>query len=276
MSAPFEQPLGELLHWFFDVTTHPHSVGRGLAELRSSLAPGALDPWVKGGLSETAGERLEIYHHGYFARLTECLQDDYPALEFALGNREFGELCHAYIVECPSRQPNLNRFGAGLSGFLQHFERALASFFVELAQLEWALVQAVHATKSAPVSWEAMAHVGAQNLNDIRFIPSESLQLFEFRYPVNAFLQAFFDECSVAIPEPFETHVAVVRADLIVWRMDLTRTQARLLTRLMHREPLGAALRDLEASPAEVQSWFADWAKLGVFSGVEFSCSPST
>ncbi len=63
-------------------------------------------------------ERIDIYRRGYHARLIECLVDDYPVLEHALGAEAFEALSRRYIARYPSSGPSLNYFGQLMADFV--------------------------------------------------------------------------------------------------------------------------------------------------------------
>src|SRR3954471_1857997 len=92
-SARGGQPaLAELQSWVFERVTAPEP---DTDSTRSSelIIAGRLAP----------ASRLEVYRHGYYARLIECLEDDYPALESALGTDVFRALCQDFIEQHPPR-----------------------------------------------------------------------------------------------------------------------------------------------------------------------------
>ncbi|MEK7821245.1 MAG: putative DNA-binding domain-containing protein, partial [Pseudomonadota bacterium] len=45
----------------------------------------------------SAGDRLNVYRQSYFARLIECVADDYPALQYLLGEDGFVDRLRAAI-----------------------------------------------------------------------------------------------------------------------------------------------------------------------------------
>ncbi|MEO6603812.1 MAG: DNA-binding domain-containing protein, partial [Polyangiaceae bacterium] len=72
---------------------------------------------IKPSATLTSAERIDIYRRGYHARLIECLVDDYPVLQHALGEAAFEDLCRAYIAAYPSNAPSLNYFGRQMAEF---------------------------------------------------------------------------------------------------------------------------------------------------------------
>src|SRR5215510_9534150 len=107
--------LAALQRWFARVITHPSDMTTALAEAQAPqlTAASATRPSARLGVER----RLGIYHSAYRSRLVECLTDDYPALQHALGHARFHALCLQYIAEFPSRAPNLNAFGEHMPAF---------------------------------------------------------------------------------------------------------------------------------------------------------------
>lgn len=269
-SAPLDWSLGTLQRWFLNVTTHPESVHAGV-EVQSELAsPSELARVLRPSVVESHLERLSIYHHGYFARLEECLADDYPALKYSLGEEAFSNLCHNYVKAYPSSEPNLNGYGRALPGFIQGLDLDTVSFHSELARLEWATVEVLHAAAPEPISAQALLSIPAKALPSVCFKASDALRLFAFEYPVNAYLQAFYEDRQPAIPEPKSSSVAVVRSGYTIWRFDLNNSQFALLSRVARGVALGAALDGIEASAADIQTWFSEWTKHSLFSSLRF------
>jgi hypothetical protein len=223
-------------------------------------------------------ERLEIYRTSYHARLIECLADDYPALRAALGERSFEALCRAYIARHPSAGPSLNWFGARMSTFCRS-ELALEcrAFAADLASLEWAIVEVIHAAAGPRLTVEKVAQMPAEAWTDARLDVTPAFRLVRAEFPVNAFFQAFRDGSCPAMPAPAASATAVYRSGPTVWRMDLTPPMATLLGRLVTGATLGEALEDaateFDGVPEEVvgrqlMSWFQSWISGGLFTGI--------
>jgi hypothetical protein len=270
-------PLAELQRWFFEVIAHPGTVSDGVAAAAGAHALGA------GGtarlLASAANlgpvDRMGIYHYAYHARLADCLVDDFPTVQHALGHERFRQLCAEVIRDCPSGTPNLNHYGAVLPRWCADRSRRLPhrAFIAELAALEWAMVEVFHADPAPTLSLEAVQAVPMAEWADMRFAPSPSLRLLRFRHPVNAYLQAYREGASPAIPRAKASATAVYRVDFRLWRMDLTPITADLLESLLGGEALGAALERLAAAPgvdpgqlgANVMRWFREWVAGGFF-----------
>ena len=266
--AQLRWSLNTAQKWFMSVTTHPESVRAGVDAHSDVVSAPELGRVLRPSSEESLLDRLTIYHHGYFSRLEECLADDYPALKYALGDEAFSELCRNYVNAHPSSEPSLNGYGRALAGFIRELDLDTASFLSELAQLEWASVEVLHALAPEPMSAQALLSIQAEALPSVCFKASDALRLFAFKYPANVYLQAFYEDRQPIVPEPKSSSVAVVRSGYTIWRFDLSRAQFTLLSSLTRGVPLGAALDGIEARAIEVQAWFSEWTKYDLFAGI--------
>jgi hypothetical protein len=221
----------------------------------------------------TADERLDVYRSAYRSRLVECLADDYPALRHALGEEAFERLCHAYIAAHPSRSPSLNVFGRLLPRFVRGHDALQGGFLSDLARLEWALVEAVHAPSSDAVSPEVVAQVPTEAWEGVRLLPCVWYAWLDFDYPADAYYQAFREDLDPALPDPLATTIVVLRDGLALRRVSVAPGLRVLLRRLLAQDPLGVATGELDPNvdPTLVQSSFQTWVASGLFSGLQLS-----
>jgi hypothetical protein len=274
--APRDASLKGLEEWFVASIVSPCD-GERLREatIRTMTAGPKLD----------ALGRLGIYRHGYRARLVECLADDYPALQYALGEDAFESLCHEYIERHPSRAPSLNFFGRHMASFCREEapgdarEFPLRAFAADLATLEWALVEVLHARTADALSVEELGAIPADRWPGARLPASNAVRILRFDYPVNAFFHAFKMGEEPSVPQTASASAAAVyRTDMTLWRMSLTPAMATLLEGLFRGETLGEALSKLEGaiSPDEeaeaersLMVWFREWVAGGFFARIE-------
>jgi len=222
----------------------------------------------------TSAERLQIYRDGYRGRLVECLADDYPAVHYLLGEAAFEALAHDYIEEHPSRSPNLNAFGRSMSSFLAEHGGPVGPFAADLARLEWAIVEAIHAAPSPPLTLERLEHMTPEQWAGATLAPAASVRVLCLAHPANAYFQAFRDDARPSAPGPAASATLVHRRGWVVWRTDLTAPMARLLEAITRGAPLGEALAaaisdEDEGAQANVTHWFRDWVGGGVFTSVQ-------
>jgi hypothetical protein len=234
----------------------------------------------------SATDRFDIYRAGYHARLVECLADDYPVLAAMLGEEQFGALCRAYVDRHPSTSPNLNGFGRHMAAFCREARLesvpgcagfdTLRGFASELATLEWALVEMIHAPMAPPLDISTLQAMPVEAWARARFTKSEALRLFRFDYPVNAvFIANRIDDVIPPVPERAPNALAVYRKDAQLWRMDITPAMLGVLAPLLDGASLGEALATIEAectdadllaqTGANLMVWFREWVDAGFF-----------
>jgi hypothetical protein len=259
--APHHAGLRAQQIWLSDAVTEPNAA----LDAARMLTPG---PRL------TATERLEIYRGGYRGRLVECLADDYPAVRYLLGKAAFETIAHAYIDRHPSRSPNLNAFGRWFPDFLATRNTDVGTFPPELARLEWAIVEAIHAAASPPLTLERLERVTPQQWAAAILVPAASVRVLRFTYPVDSFYQAFRNDEHPTAPAAASSATLVHRRGWVVWRSELTPAMARLLEAIGAGSPLGEALASSvggedPGAQASVTRWFQEWVSQGVFTAVE-------
>jgi hypothetical protein len=240
---------------------------------------------VRDGSRMDPDARIEIYRLGYRARLVECLRDDYPVLAEALGEDGFESLCHAYIAAYPSTSPNLNGFGRHMASFARTARHVLddrAGFSADLAALEWALVEVIHAPLPAPIDVAPLSALAPSAWGELRFTKSASARLVKTEYPVNAYYQARRGRGETpGVPAAQAESTAIYRRAAVLWRMALTPAMTRVLEALFSAIRLEEALACMgadESDPAVfaeaergVMIWFREWVQAGFFESLSLN-----
>jgi hypothetical protein len=251
-----------------------------------------IEKYVTASARLSAAGRFEVYRSGYHARLYECLLDDYPVLAAMLdevAEEQFAALCRAYVDRHPSASPNLNGFGRHMAAFCRETEleafpgfAELRVFASELAALEWALVEVLHAETAPPLEIAALQALPPEAWAGARFVKNEAIRVFRFEYPVNAvFIANRIDEIVPEVPAPSPNAIAVYRKDMSLWRMELTPAMLGVLEPLLAGKSLGEALETVEAectdpevlaqTGANLMVWFREWVDAGFFTRIELS-----
>jgi hypothetical protein len=274
-APPVKASLRELQTWFAAVVTHPESVEAGIAST-AHRAERVVTP----SAHLSVQERLGIYHYGYRARLIECLADDYGVLQKAIGEDAFEALAGAYVVAHPSTAPSLNFYGRHMPSFVRTYATSAfdPTFAADLATLEWALVETLHAAAAPTLSLEQLSRVPPAQWSSARLPKADTVRVHRFSYPVNAYLQAVRTGGVPDLPAPAPTATAIYRSGFILWRMDLTPVMARLLESLFSGATLGEALSRIETDESDpdaiaeaersVMAWFREWVSGGFFARI--------
>jgi hypothetical protein len=284
--------LHELQSWLFEQVTEPSGpagVGRSGSEPAATVADRGAELQervVSGNLAASA--RVEVYRRGYFARLAECLEDDYPALAHWLGAERFEALCRDFIALHPPASVSLNYYGAPLAKHCACRSESWSAFAEDLARLEWAVVEVIHAEEGERLDIGALGRLSPEQWAALRLVPSPALRLLHSAYPVAAYYQAFKDGSAAALGArlsgaalellaPHASAVAVCRRGEDVWRIRLSPALAELLGSLSAGAPLLEALQRFgtgatgadapDVAPEELQRALQDWVSCGLFSG---------
>lgn len=275
--------LADLQRWFAGAITHRGPLTEGIAK----VACGVDDPLtlLTAGPGRSPLARLGTYHHAYRARLVECLADDYPAVRAALGEEAFSAQVHGYADAHPSRSPNLNGFGRAFAQFVAAGGEPLPdegarAYLADLATLEWALVEVVHAEASRPLTLATLAALAPESWATARLRTSDTVRLLAFSHPVPRAFQAFCETGALTLPRPVPvepSHLLVYRQELTTFRLTLDPTMAALCQALVGGAPLAVALdaaaaattEPLEALEQRVMIHFREWVECGVFASID-------
>ena len=253
--------VGMLQRWFFE-------------RVSRSDAEDAEDERLVLGGELPAHARLDIYRRAYVTRLVECLADDYPAVAHALGASTFEAVCCDYIAQNPPASSSLNFYGAAFADFCAALSGPPdAGFVADLARLEWALVEVIHADAQPALDPTRLARVTADEWPRLRLVPSPALRLIRCSYPVHRYYRAFVEEEAAAPVQRGPGGVAVCRQGDDVWRFGLEPAAVELLGQLCAGSPLGSALAAFEAIASEqdaaaLQQTLSDWVAAGFFASV--------
>jgi hypothetical protein len=240
----------------------------------------------------TSFERLEIYNRQYWFRVISAVSEDFPALAAVLGSERFDALVLAYLRENPSTSFTLRSLGARLPAWLaEHPEftpKRKHDLVQDVANLEWAYVEAFDRAKVSPLSAEDFGHLDGDSTLSLQ----PHLQLLALRYPVDELVLAVrhqtpeSDIMSNAVSEIVQkarpklpsmrkqaVHLAVHRFENSVYYRRIDREAYRLLRALQMHKTLGEALETAFAETGlteqeqagKIQEYFAHAAELGWF-----------
>jgi hypothetical protein len=263
-TAASEGRLEAAQRWLFERITRPFAM--------SPPEPDADARWVTSGKLPSA-ERIAVYQRAYFSRLVECLRDDYPALANLLGASDFEASCLAFIEAHPPASASLNAYGAPFADFFATSRAPDAALASELARLEWAVVECIHADAERCLDARELGAISEQQWSRARLLPSPASRLLATRYPVHVYYRAFLDGETPEPPAPGASTIAVCRRGDRVWRFGVDPRLAGLLRALMSGELLASALGSVptdDSAGAELERALSEWVACGLFAGVRF------
>lgn len=292
-NAPTHDRLGSIQRWMQAVITHPDGVEAGLdstdARALIDVSPERIEEVVRRSQRLSATERLRIYANAYFARLVECLRNEFPALSYALGEEGFDAFALAYLDARPSRSYTLNELGAGFSGFLRETRPAddgstgdadWPEFLIDLATIERCYSEVfdgpgIEGAKS--LAAEDLAGVAPEHWPDARLIPAPCLRTLALSFPVHEYVSAVRRDERPDFPVPGPTFLLITRRDWVLRRWPLRHDQYVLLSALAAGRTIGEAIEELieqrgvdtATLGANLEEWFREWAGADLFLRVE-------
>ena len=285
--------LGRIQRWLQAALMHPDGVVEGVdspeARRHLDVGPEGVERVLTRSKALTAVDRLAIYGAAYYARLLECLREEFPVLARALGEDVFDGFAFGYLQKYPSRSYTLTRLAA-------HFPRYLAEtrpadegegpgagwpeFLIDLATLELTFSEVFDGpgAEGLPLlDADRLRAVPAERWPEARLVPVECLRLLALRYPVHAYYTAVRADRDPAPPGPADTFLAVTRRDYVVRHHELARPEHEVLQALVAGQPVGEALAlaaragaDFDHLARNLRDWFQAWASRGFFRAVEW------
>ena len=298
MSEP-EFHLDAVQRWMQAVITHPDGVEAGLqsegAREHLDVPAESVEQVVGRSQSLTSVERLGIYAGAYYARLLECLGEEFPILKQTLGDEAFDGFAFAYLQSYPSRSYTLTKLGENFAKFLAETrpdpeewngETAgdavgpeFPEFLVDLAMLEWTFAKVFDGpgVEGQPLlDIEELQRIDPEVWPAARLETVPCLKLLTFRFPLNDYYSAIRRKETPPPPDAAPTWLAVTRRDFVVRRHELTGRQFALLSALQTGESVGAAIEralqvpgdDLSAFAIQLRDWFQIWSAEGLFQRV--------
>ncbi len=283
--VPGPWSLAPIQRWMQAVIMHPDGVEAGLASDAArqhlDVAPADVEQVIERSEAQTSVERLSIYANAYYARLLECLGEEFPILRQTLGEETFNGFAFGYLQSYPSQSYTLGKLGENFARYLAETQPAESEdgdmpanwpeFLIDLATLEWTFSQVFDGPgveHETLLTSEQLQAIDAEQWPAARLEVVQCLKLLALRFPVNAYYTAMRRDESPPIPGPSASWVAITRREFIVRRHELNLRQFELLSALIAGETIGAAIERAAAAPGanveqfivELGDWFREWA----------------
>lgn len=287
--------LERIQRWMQAVIMHPAGVVPGIqseiARHECPVEPEQVDEVVMSSRALTGIQRLEIYANAYYARLLECLREEFPGVRHAAGDEAFDAFAFGYLQERPSTSYTLSQLGAGFPEYLAatHPERApgeddesfatWSEFLVELTTLERVYSEVFDGPGvegQTLLDAAELAAISPEDWAKARLIPVCCLRLIELRFPAHEYLTALKLNQEPSPPLPVETYLAVMRRDYVIRRIPLSRLQFTMLAALANGIPVGKAITQVaqefdgrvDELAGSLRNWFAEWTAAGFFQSI--------
>jgi Putative DNA-binding domain len=291
--VPGPWSLAPVQRWMQAVIMHPDGVEAGLASDAArqhlDVAPADVEQVIERSEAQTSVERLSIYANAYYARLLECLGEEFPVLRQTLGEETFNGFAFGYLQSYPSQSYTLGKLGENFARYLTETRPAETDnfdlpaepdsgtlpaepdsgdvpaepdsgdvpanwpeFLIDLAMLEWTFSQVFDGPgveHETLLTSEQLQAIDAEQWPAARLEVVPCLKLLALRFPVNAYYTAMRRDESPPIPGPGASWVAITRREYIVRRHELNLRQFELLSALAAGETIGAAIERAAAVP---------------------------
>jgi hypothetical protein len=292
MVADPQRDLATIQRWMQAVIMHPVGVEEGIASSAArdciAVEPSEAENVIARSQALTSVERLAIYSRAYYARLLECLREEFPVLKHALGEEAFDAFAAGYLQQYPSQSYTLIELGTRFPKFLaetrpaadegDEFSNNWPDFLIDLATLEQTFNEVFDGPgteREPPLDPERLKTIPAEEWPDMRLEAAPCLRLLVLQFPVHRYFTAVRRQENPDLPSRAETYLAVGRRDYVVRHYELSPPAYQILKALLAGETVGESISraielagdDTDRLSANLQEWFRDWAAEGFFSG---------
>ncbi len=135
-------------------------------------------------LAGEAAERFRIYRNNFYHGLSQQLAEAYPVVRRLVGDAFFFAAARAFLEVHAPRTRSLALFGGEFPGFLRGFPPAASlPYLPDVARLERAWLEALHATDAAPLAPAVLSELG-HALNETRFVTHPAARIVSSDYPI--------------------------------------------------------------------------------------------
>jgi len=179
-------PLKTLQEWMQKVLVNPFGTQDAPFKLLPDTFQEDIEKIITPSSRLSARARLAIYQRGYLARLRQCMQEQFSALNYALGDKLFHAFADQYLQVYPSRSYTLGDLGNHFIKYLQETrpdrdapldqKEDWPDFMIELVQLELA-INSIFDREVAAI------FPPTQKINDNQLTLNPCLEIFAFQFP---------------------------------------------------------------------------------------------
>ncbi len=249
---------------FSRAIVHPEGIDAFLAEADPATRA-AFDAAFDGTAEFDARLRMGVYADAYFWRLHDVLLDHFSLVAWILGPAGFRNLATDYVLQRPSEDPDVRRFGARLPAFLGGHPLAdRVPGIDELAAIEWAMVRALDVPHAPLLQRAALAELPPEGWPALQVRAVASM----FVGPCQHDFGALWAD-HLASPTPERAPAAGPANRVLVWRQGLAvmhrpldPAEADALTRVREGVAFAGLCEHTDASAAV--AWLSRWLDDGL------------
>jgi hypothetical protein len=221
--------------------------------------------------------RLRIYSDAYYARLTEALEANFPALAELVGEKDFARLAAEYIATHDSRFASLRYYGDELAQFLATEPRYRAvPLLADLARWEWTMAAVFDAADADSLDASAVQGKTPPEWATMRLTFHSSVHVLEFAWNAPQIWKAAMDRTA----RPVAT-VSREPLSWLLWRHQmkdffrcLAAPEEDALATALSGETFGAVCSVLcahvreDEAPAEAATCLRTWIDNGLITAI--------
>lgn len=281
-----QRPLKNLQCWMQEVITHPEGIAAGLsdegAQEQIDVDEERLESVITRSKRLDSVGRLAVYGNAYFARLIECLGEEFSATRYALGEDGFNNFALGYIQAIPPTRYSLGFLGERFPAYLRATRPADISspgwpdFLIDLATLERTYAEVFDGPGTenrATLSPEDLQSIPQERVGDLILEPAPCVRLLELRFPVHEYVTAVRRSASPEIPSPETTRLVIARREFVVRRGAVSIEEFQLIAELLDGRSLGEAImtaaesvdQSIDEFAGQLANWFEHWTAAGWF-----------
>ena len=296
-SLPLRDPtLDQVQRWMHAVIVDPDGIEAGMtsepAQLQIPTTPDRLEDIINRSHSLTSSERLQVYANAYYARLVECLREEFPALVHALGEDIFDAFAFGYLQQYPSQSYTLADLSRHFPDFLSATrpgsgpEDAASpgdswpNFLIDVATVERTYSEVFSGPGvegQRTLQPEDVQALSPDEFESARLIPVPCLRLLRLSYPVHDYISAVRHNTEAIVPDAEPTWLVITRREYVVRRSAVSELEYELLAALQSGETIGTAIDRIASRPdvsmesleSSLHDWFRHWSTARFFSGIE-------
>ena len=231
---------------------------------------------------EIAEQRLLAYRRNVLGNWTAALTSTFPVLASLLGTEAFKQLGADFVTSHPSRDGDLNRYGAEFPDYLSSTPWTLDyPYLPDVARLEWALQEAYFAADPESFDFSALAALPGERQTAVRLLLWPGLCLIASPYPIAAIWQAHQlneaaarDQALARIPwhvaeggENFTLATRNTAGEPVVYAM--TTAEATFFQALSAGKPLSEAIQQAHSTDPDFNpgTCLSDWVAQSIVTG---------
>jgi len=221
----------------------------------------------------SAAKHFDIYRHSYIARLRACMQNQFSALAYALGNELFELFADQYLDANPSRSYTLNTLGEKFPAFLaetrpdanEEQKETWPDFMIELAGFEYALSEIFDERATENNS------IPPDDTPDELLRLTPVFHLFHHQFPICTYYLDFSQGKAPDLPFPEDSFCAVTRRDYKLGLFTIRGAQYYFLLNMKQGMSVDEAKNDLiktfNFEKTELDRVWIEWKRSFIASG---------